>query len=429
MPEPAPTPFHRLFDPTFGPSDRLVPRWFVLRALGLIYLSAFYSLLFQIRGLIGPTGVLPAADYLPRVSKAVPGLLRFWYAPTLLWASASNHALLALAITGLLASLLVTVNVLPQPALLVCFVCFLSFIAAAQDFSSYQSDGMLLEFGFLALFAAPWGFLPGWGRRSLPSRAALFLLLWECFRIYFQSGLVKLLSGDPTWRNFTAMDEYYQNGPLPTWVGWYIQHLPHSFHAFSTALTLVMELALVWLFFAPRRLRIACFFLVTGWQATVILTANYTFLNYLVLVLGFLLLDDRFLAPFLPRRLRPGLNPLTSTTPAVILSDSEEPALSLPKGPPHYAPAQVTGAATHLHSLRFALTSLTLATLFYVTLAQTLLMLAPTLPLPTFPITALEPFRIANQYGLFATMTPHRYEIEFQGSDRRPNLDPLPLPL
>jgi hypothetical protein len=29
----------------------------------------------------------------------------------------------------------------------------------------------------------------------------------------------------------------------------------------------------------------------------------------------------------------------------------------------------------------------------------------------------LEPFRIANQYGLFAVMTPHRYEIEFQGSN------------
>jgi hypothetical protein len=37
--------------------------------------------------------------------------------------------------------------------------------------------------------------------------------------------------------------------------------------------------------------------------------------------------------------------------------------------------------------------------------------------LPGEPIVALEPFRIANQYGLFAVMTPHRYEIEFQGSN------------
>jgi hypothetical protein len=36
--------------------------------------------------------------------------------------------------------------------------------------------------------------------------------------------------------------------------------------------------------------------------------------------------------------------------------------------------------------------------------------------LPNAPIAALEPFRIANQYGLFAVMTRGRYEIEFQGS-------------
>jgi hypothetical protein len=36
--------------------------------------------------------------------------------------------------------------------------------------------------------------------------------------------------------------------------------------------------------------------------------------------------------------------------------------------------------------------------------------------LPTAPVAILEPFRIANQYGLFAVMTRGRYEIEFQGS-------------
>ena len=139
-----------------------------------------------------------------------------------------------------------------------------------------------------------------WAQSSPPSRASLFLLQWEWFRIYFESGVVKLASGDPEWRNFTAMDEYYQNGPLPTWIGWYVQHLPHWFHAFATGATLVLELGLVFMLFLPRRWRIVCFFIVTAWQIPVILTANYTFLNYLVLVLGFLLLDDRFIARFLP---------------------------------------------------------------------------------------------------------------------------------
>jgi hypothetical protein len=44
-----------LFDPERGARDRLLPRWLFLRALGAIYFSVFFSLLFQIRGLIGPT--------------------------------------------------------------------------------------------------------------------------------------------------------------------------------------------------------------------------------------------------------------------------------------------------------------------------------------------------------------------------------------
>ena len=65
----------------------------------------------------------------------------------------------------------------------------------------------------------------------------------------------------------------------------------------------VMELGLVFMLFLPRAMsRIACFFIVTPWQIGVILTANYTFLNYLVLLLGFLLLDDQFLARFVPER-------------------------------------------------------------------------------------------------------------------------------
>src|SRR6201987_6019680 len=159
---------------------------------------------------------------------------------------------------------------------------------------------MLLEAGFIALFFAPPGLRPGLRRAHPASRASLFLLLWEWFRIYFESGAVKVLSGDLQWRHFTAMDEYYQNGPLPTWNGWYMQHLPHWFHALTVGATLVMELALVWMSFLPRRWRIVCFFIVTPWQIVVILTANYTFLNYLVLAMGVLLLDYNFLEKVFP---------------------------------------------------------------------------------------------------------------------------------
>ena len=59
----------------------LWPRWIWLRALGLIFLSVFYSLAFQIEGLVGPRGILPAGEYLPEVREAVGAWKAAWYAP------------------------------------------------------------------------------------------------------------------------------------------------------------------------------------------------------------------------------------------------------------------------------------------------------------------------------------------------------------
>lgn len=406
----------RWFDPQLGASDRLIPRWIFLRALGLIYFSAFFSLVFQIRGLIGSDGILPAGEYLAAVARQFPQG-RFWFAPTLLWFSSSNHMLMTICWAGLSASLLLIVNFWPRAMLLVCFVGFLAFVVAAQDFSGYQSDGMLLEAGFISMFFAPAGLWPGLGRASPPSRASLFLLQWEWFRIYFESGIVKLASGDPEWRHFTAMDEYYQNGPLPTWVGWYVQHLPHSVHAFATGATLVLELGLVFMMFLPRRWRIVCFFIVTLWQIPVILTANYTFLNYLVLVLGFLLLDDRFILRFAPEQWKQRMLPTANVRQSTDTATEESAAESVPTRP----------APNPFAALKLALTSVMLLWIFYTTSAQLLWMLLPHLPLPTSPVVALEPFRIANRYGLFAVMTRGRYEIEFQGSDDGQNWKTYPF--
>jgi Lipase maturation factor len=383
-----------LFSSDEGAADRLIPRWIVLRALGLIYCSAFVSLLFQIRGLIGPLGILPANRYLAAVAQSFGPVVRVWFAPTVLWLAGGTHMLMAMCWLGLAASLLLTANIWPRAMLLICFVSFLSFVSAAQDFSGYQSDGMLLEAGFLALFFAPPGLRPGLGYGHPPSRASLFLLQWEWFRIYFESGLVKLLSGDIEWRHLTAMDEYYQNGPLPTWIGWYIQHLPHWFHWTTALATLVMELAIVWMILLPRRWRILCFYIVTPWEIGVIFTANYTFLNYLVLALGFLLLDDRFFSRW------------------VKIKPEEERTL-----PPRRT----------LKNFGVAVSAVLLTLVAYVTTVELFTMVFGRLPLPMQPVTMLEPFRIANQYGLFAVMTRGRYEIEFQGSRNGQDWVPYPF--
>ena len=237
---------------------------------------------------------------------------------------------------------------------------------------------MLLEAGFLSLFLAPRGIRPGLGASDPPSPFSRFMLVWEWFRIYFESGVVKLASGDPHWRDFTAMDEYYQNGPLPTWLGWYVQHFPHWYHAFTVVLTLTVELVLVWAAFLPRRFRLTCAAIVSALQVGIIATANYAFLNYLVLVLGVLLLDDALLA-------RVGLR--TPATEALVRRRT---------APWRWVETGVLGVA-------FWAT----VTAFVAETSSSPLALAARL---------LAPFRIANAYGLFAVMTEARYEIEFQGS-------------
>jgi lipase maturation factor 1 len=396
-----------LFDEQHGCPDRLIPRWVFLRTLGAICFSAFFSLVFQIRGLIGPAGILPASEYLHSVAQSLGHWQRIWYAPTVLWFSSGNSMLSTLAWVGMAASLLLVINIWPRGMLVICFVCFLSFVSAAQDFSGYQSDGMLLEASFLSCFLAPGGWRPGLGRTTPVLRAGLFLLLWEWFRIYFESGVVKLLSGDPEWRHFTAMDEYYQNGPLPTWIGWYVQHLPHWFHAGTVYATLALELGLVWMLFLPRSLRHGCFFIVTVWQIGVILTANYAFLNYLVLVLGILLIDDKFVVANLPKTWSSRVNAAISPQEAV---SHEE------KRPPEQ----------RLRLLKVAIGAVLLTWIFYASTAQLAWMFTK-VSLPTSPVAALEPFRVANRYGLFAVMTRGRYEIEFQGSSDGENWQAYPF--
>ena len=361
-----------------SPPGYLWPRWLFLRALGLIFLSAFYSFAFQIHGLIGERGILPAGEYLALVHRELPGVRQFWYAPTLLWFNAGDTALTLLVAAGFVCSLLLVANIAPKLTVALCTLLFLSCIAALQDFSSYQSDGMLLEAGFLSIFFAPRGLRPKLGAAHPPSTFSLFMLRWEWFRIYFESGVVKLASGDPHWRDLTAMDEYYQNGPLPTWIGWYVQHLPHWYHAGTVIFTLLVELLIVWAVFLPRPFRLTCAAIVTALQIGIIATANYAFLNYLVLVLGVLLLDDRFLARWLPM------------------------------------PAEASDTPEARHPVAQWTERGVLGYLFCATIVAFFLQSA--FSSWGRPFRVLDPFRIANAYGLFAVMTEARYEIEFQGS-------------
>jgi len=260
-----------LFDSEHGASDRLLPRWIFLRAHGLIYLlrvfftgpsnsridwAARNSSRRRISASVGravrPFGVLVCAD-------AALDFEQFAHADGNLLGGYDR-----LVAAGL--------EFWPRGMLAVCFVCFLSFVSAAQDFPLISLMECCWRRDSLRCFSRRRDGDPDGAKRIRPSRASLFLLVWEGFRIYFESGVAKIIGGDPQWRNFTALDEYYQNGPLPTWIGWYMQHLPHWFHAATAFVTLALELVLAWMMFLPRRVRILCFFIVTPWQIGIILS-------------------------------------------------------------------------------------------------------------------------------------------------------------
>ncbi|HSR41411.1 MAG TPA: lipase maturation factor family protein, partial [Longimicrobiales bacterium] len=287
--------------PTFATAARLVTR-----VVALVYLVAFVSLAVQVRGLIGPDGILPAGEYLDAVSRATGGgIAAVLRAPTLAWLAPGGGALVALCAVGSAAALALFFEIVPLAGAAAAWVLYLSLRTVGQAFLSFQWDLLLLEAGFLLLFLVPAGgsfpavgrLLPPVGRllpagtrrergrrmRGGPWFPAVWLFWWLLFRLIFESGLVKLTGGDPVWRDLTALAHHYETQPIPNPLAWYAHQLPEGIHRLSTLVTLGVELGVPFLFFLPRRPRMLGGVLVIGHQAAILLTGNYTFFNLLTI--------------------------------------------------------------------------------------------------------------------------------------------------
>ena len=277
-------------------------RWLFLRILGVIYFIAFLSLWTQIDGLIGSGGILPAERYLSAVREQV-GLERYLAFPTLCWLNNSDAFLHFLCGGGVFLSALLIIGVAPIIALVGLWVFYLSLVSVGQSFLSFQWDALLLETGFLAIFFAPLQILPRISREKPPSSVVLWLFRWLLFRLMFASGVVKLMSGDPTWSNLTALNFHYETQPLPTVLGWYVHHLPEWFQKASVAGMFGIEIVVPFLIFAPRRLRVLGAIALVALQLIIAATGNYCFFNLLTMALCILLLDDAILRRCFPTRI------------------------------------------------------------------------------------------------------------------------------
>ncbi|MCH8150521.1 MAG: lipase maturation factor family protein, partial [Planctomycetes bacterium] len=369
-----------------------------LRFLGIVYLIAFVSLWTQIDGLIGDNGILPAQNYLSAVerhfSEQRPPASPEWRVPTLAWISPHDGFLHLLCGAGTLLSLLLILGVLPMPALILLWLCYLSLFHVGQAFLSFQWDILLLETGFLAIFLAPFAFRSRLGVDRHPPRLAIWLVWWLLFRLMFESGAVKLTWNDSqlgpdgapvanTWELLTAMDYHYWTQPLPTWISWYAAKLPPWIQRLSVVGVLIIELVLPFLIFGPRLLRYIAF---SGFMLLMLLiagTGNYTFFNLLTVLFALTLLDDRIWPRFLRRR----------------ISGADAPVL-----------------ASHTRWRSFLLMPFVGLTLLLGAL-QLRESVAPQPPQPSLESRwNIAQFHLVNSYGLFRRMTETRPEIMIEGS-------------
>jgi hypothetical protein len=298
-------------------------------------LVAFVSLGTQLRGLVGERGILPAAEFFERAHEAL-GRRALFELPSLFWLSSSDAALLAVVGAGAVASALLLAGWLEGPAIVVSWACYLSLCVAGQTFLSFQWDALLLETLLCAAFWASWAH-----RRSTaldPESAAGRWLVWALgFKLMFLSGVTKLLSGDPTWRDLSALTFHYQTQPLPSWVSWWAHRLPLAAQRGSVVTMIGIEMLLPLLLLSPWRTRVARRLAATGLaglQLVIAWTGNYGFFNVLALALAVALVDDdawRRLARRVPQRPASAGPPLPGRRPPrlVLLGAGALAALSL----------------------------------------------------------------------------------------------------
>ena len=345
-----------------------------LRGLGVVYVVAFTSLGRQVLGLYGARGILPIQTHLRDIDQAL-GVgrdgrrlerRRLWWqrfrlVPSLLWLDASDAALKRLCTVGQVAGAALALGIGGRLAAATAWTAYLSFVSAGRDFLRFQWDVLLLEAGLQATLGRP--------RRLLARLLA--------FRLQFESGIAKRASRDVTWRDLSACCYHQETQPLPTPVGWYAHHLPRPVQKMASASTLIIECAVPFLAFGPRRLRQPAFAILTAFQGLIALTGNYSFFNWLTAVLNLGLVE---LPPSGSFR---GDHPVRQTAAAIADAVAATPLVIL-------------GAADLLGRLR------------------------PDGRRPEWVqrlADAAAPFHAVSSYGLFSAMTTARPEIVLEGSD------------
>ncbi len=341
--------------------------WFsiyiIQRGLGLTYLLAFIAALRQFRPLVGENGLLDIKKFLRRVSfKRSPSLFHAYYSDRLFGFVAWLGIILSLvALSGLsdAGPLWLSVSVW-----FLLWLLYLSIVNVGQVFYGFGWESLLLEAGFYAIFFGPIHYQD--------SFLIIFLLRWLLFRVEFGAGLIKM-RGDSCWRDLTCMNYHHETQPMPNPMSWFFHHLPKPMHKVETFFNHVVQLGIVWLLFAPQPVASCASILIILSQFYLLISGNYSWLNWLTILLAFSGFSDQFLQQFI------------AFTPPADLSS------------PFYYHGIVASLA---------------AVVIYMSIKPVKNMISPKQRMNF----SFNPLHLVNSYGAFGSVTKKRRELIIEGT-------------
>jgi Lipase maturation factor len=260
------------------------------RSLAVVYLVAFLVAANQYRALLGERGLTPVSRYL----RAVP----FRRSPSLFHLHHSDRTFLAVAWAGAVlssATLAGLTDAVPLAAAmvawLVLWLLYLSIVNVGQTWYAFGWESLLLEAGFLAVFL-------GNGSTD-PPLLTLVLLRWLLVRIEFGAGLIKM-RGDRCWRDLTCLYYHHETQPMPGPFSWYFHRLPKPVHRVEVLANHVTQLVVPIGLFLPQPVAGIAAAVMVVTQLWLVTSGNFSWLNWLTIVLAFSVLPDGWLAPVLP---------------------------------------------------------------------------------------------------------------------------------
>lgn len=348
-------------DTLFG-SEYWLARFLFQKGLAAIYFIAFLTALNQFRPLLGENGLLPVPRFLRSVN--------FNQAPSVFHLHYCDEFLLFIVCAGIALSSAILIG-LPElgmwwiPAIVwsLIWIFYLSIVNVGQIFYAFGWESMLLEAGFLAIFMG--------SQRTAVPLLIIFLVRWMLFRVEFGAGLIKI-RGDKCWRDLTCLNYHHETQPMPNPLSWYFHHLPPWMHKLEVIGNHFFQLIAPWGLFFPQPIASIAAGLIIISQLWLVLSGNFSWLNWLVIVLALPSFGNTQLRTILP------INP-----------------------PP------VSQSTVHQWFV-FAATFLIIILSWWPIrnlLSKRQLMNA-----------SFNPYHIVNTYGAFGSVTKKRYEIIIEGT-------------